>query len=151
MYAIIDVKFSPTIKSFPYPQTHDIEGVDVILTEFNGDYEFRSVSLTTINEIKQSLENNIVISFCYDFEVSFLNKYGIHPRQHIDLNHLLGFGNLASCCSLLQVFFNKENICKTLYELSLKNVDKIHRVTSITAGKRLSMSKHQKKITNFDD
>ena len=128
MFVIIDVEVTYKHGYFPTPENNDIIKVDTISTNFDGCHQYKSVTPESIDKIKGELENNVLITFCYDFESSFLNKYGIYPKRHIDLNKLLGFGTLERCCDLSNIPFNKDNICETIYKLSCANLDKILKV-----------------------
>lgn len=125
MYIIIDIEFGLDIKYLPSPNHNDIVAISVIITDFVKLYQRKRATLDNIGDFQEDLENNIVLSYCYDFEASFLQKNNIRPRQYLDLNNLLVLGDLAFSCAVNRVFFNQNDICHTLVLLSMKNRDRI--------------------------
>jgi len=120
MYIIIDLIFSKEFLNCgfsPNPNNHDIESISLIITDLKDQYEQHNYALTEIDKCRSYIESNIVISYCYNFEKEFLNKYKIFPKYYIDLNTVLGIGGLRKTCEYYKVIYNQEDICQTLYLL----------------------------------
>lgn len=126
MYVIIDVEVIPHPKGlFPTVENSDIDTMSVIVTDFKEIYQRHNLTIDTIQSVREHIENNIVVSYCYWFESSFLNKYGINPSRYIDINYLLKWGTLKETCDICKIPFNQNDICRTLYLLTEVHIEMI--------------------------
>lgn len=127
MYVIIDVKLSSDELKFPYSKYKEIDIINIIITDFNQYYQTKSGNKSTINNIKDDIENNIVIVFDYHIDAYFLKNFGIVPNTYIDLKKMLNYGTFEQCCYIYDVNYDKHDICRTLYNLSSKNILSIRK------------------------
>lgn len=137
MFVIIDVVIGGqmTFGEFPTPQSNTIESINLIITDLNGKQERKTVTKSELTSIKGIIESNVVLSYCYEFEKSFLEKYDIHPQKYIDINHLIGMGSLKFCCGIYNIYFDQSDICRVLYDLCMINRNRIFRYL-ISLGKK---------------
>ena len=97
MYAIMDTVFAKKYINcgyIPDSNNSDIESLSLIITHFIKSMK-KNIYVAAVSQSKDLLENNIVISYCYFFELSYLNKYGIFPKKYIDLNYHFNIGTLS--------------------------------------------------------
>ena len=97
------------------------------MTDFIKLYKKHIIPFHLINDAKPLLENNVVMSYCYEFENNFLSKYNIKPINYIDINAALNISKLNRACSILDVVLDESDITHTLYLLMVAALKRNYR------------------------
>lgn len=148
MFVFIDVKFNQNPRTF---RDLHIEGINTLITDFKDFHHFKYTLAKDILDIKDDIENNLIISCCCKFEIKYLNKCGIYPNIYIDLNYVLKIENFRCCCNLFGIPFDPKNVpvCTIMYELVIANFDKMIK-TLEKMDRKIDKNKYQenKSISN---